>query len=120
LYRVIRLDISDLCFLKKGLAYDEWPYSALYNWVGDEIPTQDVIANLDFHKCTIRNNFYGIYPLTMTWIPHIEQLTLVERESGLPMPLDSQIYQGHSSANILRRIHTFDEYFKNLYEQLKN
>ena len=119
LYRVARIDTSPLSFLKPDLAYNEYAYGALYDWVGDEIPDMSVIENLPYYKQIqiYRTQEYSIPLMSMSWVSRIKHFTLLQRNCEYPMPKQDEIVP-KSRENPLAEIN-YNPHFKELYERLK-
>jgi len=101
LYRVVRLNTSDVSFLKPGLAYNEWVFGALYDWIGDEIPDVSIIKDLDYYKIfNPQEECHKIRSLSMYWSPRIEKYTILQRDCECPMPSKHEMFaDGPTSPN---------------------
>jgi len=120
LYRVVQLERTSVSLLKPDLAYDEWVHGALYNWIGDELPTQFVLEELDFYRCDIYDMVNKIEPMSMYWIPRYERFTLFQRDGNYSMPNENDIHFHATGNNIFSVLSRIDSPFKSLYEKYKS
>jgi len=119
LYRVAHINRNSVSKIKPDLAYGEMPYGALYNWIGDEIPSPDIVNDLDFFKFSYPVDApYGIQLLCMSRNPYIQELSLLQRESEYPMPTKDEIAK-ISGQHILHMLteEESEPHFKALYER---
>ena len=120
LYRVIRLDRSSVTMIKPDLAYDEWVYGALYNWIGDEPPAPEILDGLDYYRCTYYERGHKVETFSMYWIPRNQRFTLFQRGTNHPLPAEDDVHIHATGNNIFSVMSSsYEELFKSLYEQFK-
>jgi len=120
LYRVVRLKTSDMSFLKPGLAYDEWVFGALYDWIGDEIPDSSIIKDLDYYKIfNPQDGSHNIRPFSMYWIPRNEKYTLFQRDCEYPMPSTHEMVADESTGANLFGVLNYAGHFEEVYKRFK-
>jgi hypothetical protein len=127
LYRVVKINQEPLSNIAPDLAYCEFAYGVLYDWIGDEVPNVSIVKDLSYFKrnndnwSLTKNTPFGIYLLSMDWIPRNERFTLLQRDCEHPMPSAEEICADNGSPNILGLFNPSKsgDYFKELYEKLR-
>jgi hypothetical protein len=121
LYRVAHIDRQSASKIKPDLSYQEYPSGALYNWIGDEIPSPEIVKDLDFFKFACPVDYpYGIQLLSITPNPNIQKLTILQKKCDYPMPPENElakpcrVHIGH-----ILCFEENDKHFKTLYEHFK-
>lgn len=61
LLKIVDVDRQPMSKIIPDLAYDEYMWCSVYDWIGDEIPDIDIVDNLNFHPVgynKIKDEFY--------------------------------------------------------------
>jgi len=129
LYRITHIKKESVSFLKPDLAYNEYAYGALYDWIGDEAPNSLILNDLSFFKWDkdflgdIMSDYfsYGIHLISMYWIPKNEKYTLLERSGEESLPPNDEVYLRGTGENIFWLFcrPNFSEHFMKTYEHYK-
>ncbi|HHX57243.1 MAG TPA: hypothetical protein GX710_04420, partial [Clostridiales bacterium] len=93
LFRVIEIKKISLSHIMPDLVYDEWVYGALYNWVGDELISEEQVKTLDYchellqlepsiSNLPWREKVQGFELLRLNWAKRIIRFTLLERDEN--------------------------------------
>ena len=49
LLKIVKVNKNPMSKIMPELAYDEWMYCSVYDWIGDEVPDFSIIDELNFH-----------------------------------------------------------------------
>ena len=93
LYCIVHLKQYPLTLLKPDLGYSEWAFAALYDWIGDEPPSENLLGELDFFINENPESYdFNKSPVhAVRWFPKTERYTLIKE----------RYYEGITSDSII-------------------